>query len=214
MPFDMSAFLAHEYDPAKAREYYLRNRQLKGRKKGKALPTTGGRPTASSLTPVKRPAKATVAPAKRANGTPKQMAELRGRLNRLEQVLDNMQARVDAAKARAGITTTTKKDAASKKTAAPATKAPSKKSSAEKKADAKSAAERYEKNKDPETSKQAQSVQDEIEEVQKKIAEARDELAAALAKLKASSSKPKPKTGPSFNTGPVRNKEGDRQNGA
>lgn len=31
-------FLAHEYDPVKAREYYLRTRQLKGRKKASAKP--------------------------------------------------------------------------------------------------------------------------------------------------------------------------------
>lgn len=206
--FDMGRFLAHEYDPIKAKAYYERTKKLKGRKKGRALPTTGGRQPSRALANVPK------APVKKAAPASKRMAELRARLSRLEQVLDDMTARVEAAKARSGIASPTKKAADVKKSAESTSKGSSDKTSAQKKADNKAARDRYEKNKKPETSKQAQSVQDEIEEVQKKIAEARQELQAALAKLRTSSSKPKPKTGPSFTAGSSRNTEGDRQNGA
>lgn len=214
MPFDMGNFLAHQYDPVAAREYYLRTRKLKGRKKGVA-PQATGRPTSTAVATTRGPVKkAVAAPVKKTAGSPKGMAELRARLSRLEQVLDDMQARVAAAKARSGIDTPTKKAAETKKTSESTSKEPSKKTTAQKKADAKAAKERYDKNKNPETSQQAQSVQDEIEEVQQKIAEARKELATALAKLKASSSKPTPKPRPAIAAGPVKKQEGDRQNGA
>lgn len=212
--FDMDRFLSHEYDPVKAKEYYERTKKLKGRRKG-ARPVGSSRPVGKGVATTPRPAaRAVGGPAKPPTGRTKQMAELRARLGRLEQVLDDMQARVEAAKARAGITTPTKKTAATEKSKESSSEEPSKKTSSQKKADAKAAKERYEKNKNPETSQQAQSVQDEIEEVQKKIAEAREELATALAKLKTSSSKPTPTPKPRAIAAPAKKKEGDRQNGS
>lgn len=195
---DMDHFIAHVYDPAKAREYYLRTRELKGRKKGMEVVGEG-------RAPAQPPA---AAPVKKPSGDRK--AILKDRLGRLEQILDDLTARVEAAKARSGITTPTKKTAEAEKSKDPSTPA-KEKTSSQKKKDAKAAAERYEKNKTAETSKDAQAVQDEIEEVQKAIAEAREELskALALAKQKASSSKPKAAAGR-----PIQQQKGDRQNEA
>lgn len=196
-------FLAHAYDPVKAREYYLRTRQLKGRKKGLAQ-VPGGREPAKGLT---APPRATAV--KKAAPAPKganRMQVLNARLTRLTEILDLLDSRVAAAQARSGVEGVAKKTAASKKAASTKTSKDKPKSASDKKADAKAAAERYEKNKTSETSKGAQAVQDEIEEVQKKIAEARDELKAALAKARASS--PKPKAAPSRPTAVVKKAEG------
>lgn len=197
---DMDHFIAHVYDAAKAREYYLRTRELKGRMKGMGVVGEG-----------KVPAKpAPVAAPKKPSGDRK--AVLKDRLGRLEEILDDLTARVEAAKARSGITTPTKKSAEADKSKDPSTPA-KEKSSSQKKKDAKAAAERYEKNKTAETSKDAQAVQDEIEEVQKAIAEARAELAAALAKAKQKNASSKPTTAAAGR--PVQQQQkGDRQNEA
>lgn len=213
MTFDMGNFLAHEYDAAKAKEYYERTKKLKGRKKGRGLPTPVGRPTATAA-PARQPSKAVAKTGvKPVTATNKRAAELKARLGRLEEILDSLTERVKAAQARSGIESQVKKSTDTKKSADSTPEKASKKTSSEKKADAKAAAERYEKNKNPETSKNAQAVQDEIERVQKEIADARAELTAALQKLRDSSKKPKPKPGTAI-AAPVKNKEGDRQNGA
>lgn len=201
---DMDHFIAHIYDPAKAREYYLRTRELTGRKKGSAI-EPGGPPVGSGVAsaPAKPPAK----PVVKGN----RAAILKDRLGRLEEILDDLTARVEAAKARSGITTPTKKSGEADKSKDPSTSS-KEKSSSQKKKDAKAAAERYEKNKTAETSKDAQAVQDEIEEVQKAIAEARAELADALAKAKQKNASSKPKAAAGR---PVQQQQkGDRQNEA
>lgn len=193
-------FLAHVYDPVKAREYYLRTRELKGRKKG-SKEDPGGRVEIGKVGTAPK-----VAP--KPTDT-KRKQELLARLNRLKEVLDSMQARVDAAKARSGITTPTKKDETEKKSSEP-DKAPKKQSAADKRKEAKAAKERYEKNKTAETAKGAQAVQDEIEKVQKQIAEARQELAEALAAARAKA--PQPKTAVARRS--PQKQEGNRQNEA
>lgn len=200
-------YLAHAYDPVKAKEYYERTKKLKGRKKGAAPVATGGRQPAGNFS--KAPPKAAAKKAPSGNRT----KMLNERLTRLNEVLDLLDSKVAAAQARSGIKGVATKTAATKKAASSTTEPSKDKTATQKKADAKASAERYEKNKKGESSKSAQAVQDEIEEVQKKIAEARDELTAALAKARASS--PKPKTA---NTGrPVagfKQQKEDRQNGA
>lgn len=201
---DMDHFIAHVYDPAKAREYYLRTRELTGRTKGSAA-DSGGKSVGSGVAP--SPAKPPTKPTVKGD----RAAILKGRLGRLEEILDDLTARVEAAKARSGIATPTKKPAEADKSKDPST--PSKeKSSSQKKKDAKAAADRYEKNKTAETSKGAQAVQDEIEDVQKAIAEARAELADALAKAKQKNASSKPKAAAVGR--PTQQQKGDRQNGA
>lgn len=181
-------YLAHAYDPVKAKEYYERTKKLKGKRSGVGKDTQG-RPPGKAVA-VAGPVKKAVAP-KAVASRGARAAALKERLGRLEEVLGLLQDKVAAAQARSGVEGT-----AAKKTAATAKKAastePSKdKTSAQKKDAAKASAKAYEKNKTAETSKDAQAVQDEIEEVQRKIAEARDALAAVLAKARASSPKPK-----------------------
>lgn len=208
----ISDYLSHEYDPVYAKAYYERTKKLKGRKKGAAkAPSDGpasGRPTATKAPPPKAKATAAAPPSRG-----KRLQELNARLTRLKEVLDLLDQKVAAAQARSGVEGVAKKTAASKKSADSKDKSADKKTASEKKADAKAAKERYEKNKNPETAKGAQAVQDEIEAVQKKIADARAELTKALAAAAArkKSASPKPTTASGR---PTKSKEGDRQNGA
>lgn len=95
------------YDPAKAREYYLRTRKLKGRKPAKGI-ETGGAGVGSSL-------KKTI-PSKKsqAQTRKKQVAEIRAKLDKLRKL---GQGKSDVA-----ATTAAEKSAASKQAQAKLTK--------------------------------------------------------------------------------------------
>jgi hypothetical protein len=125
------------YDPVKAHEYYLKTRQLKGRKKGSAKPppTGGGKPKATSFT--------VTSPNGIVKLTPKQFAEqkayaearvasIAGKLHKLEAVLHE---KMRAAK---------QSEAKSKKSAADAAKPPT---AAEKAKAAKASAQYKDKHK-------------------------------------------------------------------
>lgn len=114
--------LSHAYDAAKRREYYLRNRQLKGRKRGSGRAT---KPRGKS--------RAEVAKERHAH-LQAQVSALKGRLEKLQAALKIL---VEQAKKRSGVqpskTATAKKTAASQqKTAAK----PQKLTAAQKKAKA------------------------------------------------------------------------------
>lgn len=95
--------LSHVYDPAKRREYYLRNRQLKGRKHGSERPA---KPRVKS--------RAELAKERHAH-LQEQVSTLKGRLERLQAALKIL---VEQAKKRSGVkpskTTAAKKTTASK----------------------------------------------------------------------------------------------------
>lgn len=92
--------LSHAYDPLKRREYYLRNRQLKGRKRGSGKVT---KPRVKS--------RAEIAKERHAH-LQKQVTALKGRLEKLQAALKIL---VEQAKKRSGVKPT--KTTVAKKTA-------------------------------------------------------------------------------------------------
>jgi hypothetical protein len=97
-PMDENS-LSHVYDPTKRREYYLRNRQLKGRKRGSGQAT---KPRVKS--------RAEIAKERHAH-LQEQVSALKGRLERLQAALKIL---VEQAKKRSGVKPT--KTATAKKT--------------------------------------------------------------------------------------------------
>ena len=209
--------LEHEYDPVKAHEYYMKNRVLKGRKRGSIENTGEGRsgPKATfDVAPAKGgPVKSTTtaAPASQTSNAAalreaatKRQAQLRARLERLEAVLAQL---TEQAKVAAGVETKDSSSSTEKEKDSTDSKKEKEKpkTAAEKKEAAKKARENYEKNKDPETNDSAQDIQDKIEEVQKKIADARESLRQAIERARAK--KPPPKQ-PTFSAAPVKNSGG------
>ncbi len=80
--------LAHIYDPVKAREYYLKNRELKGRKKGQSYDTMGERVRGNSNDPRRGKTKVEISKGARA----KQRKELAMAIKNLEQKLQKLEA--------------------------------------------------------------------------------------------------------------------------
>ena len=155
--FDDS-FLLHKqpYNAAKAHEYYLRTRQLKGRKKGQAQQTAAQRAKAKAA-----------AEAKRKKAVQAEVTKLKARLERLQEELRKL---VAAAKARSGVKETPTETASrneSSKSNKPLT-------AKQKAAKAKSAKENYEKN------KKKQSPDDELKEVRAEIKAIREKIKKAL----------------------------------
>ncbi len=106
--FDDSALIhGGVYDPAKAREYYLRTRQLKGRPAASVKSSTTPRRSSSGNSP--RP-KASFSQREELEA---RKAALEKRLDRLREVLASL---VDAAKKRSGIDKPKTKDASSPET--------------------------------------------------------------------------------------------------
>lgn len=174
---DSSLFHARAYDPVAAREYYLRTRKLKGRRRTtatKSSPGRGGR----------RPSNV---PAVRSGGAPnrsktksrraqlqQQKENLEARLDRLREVL---QERVEAAKGRSGVkkkqddrdkAPETKKDKADRN-ADEKSKKLSPKQKAEK---AKKAKEDYEKENPSSLSEDIEILNEQIKDIHAKIAAA------------------------------------------
>lgn len=108
-------WFAHAYDPVKAREYYLKTRKLKGRKRGSAQPVgisvatkapAKGLPAKKKLTPQELAQKRKAA-AERVQNIKKKLAELNTRLK--EKMAE---AREAEAKAKRGPTAAEKAEAA------------------------------------------------------------------------------------------------------
>jgi hypothetical protein len=207
MKVDDSGLLHYSegYDPAKAREYYLRTRKLKGRKKGRAEPPkTTYRPKGSP------PPKAATQPKgdqhQKARARRKALLaekeRLERRLDRLEEVLREA---VEAAKKRSGVETKEEKKADKKETKEkPLTKA-------EKREKAKEERERREKE-EPKT-----TLSQDIETLRGQIADIRDKIQDALEDARRKTrSKPKPKresNHPDGRESRYSKQEGERQNG-
>ena len=106
---DDSALLHAEkpYDAQKAREYYLRTRKLKGRKKGSGQPTpTGRNPRGAQPKAAPHPVKPRKTKAQKQKEAEVQVAALKKRLARLKEALAEL---VKAAKLRSGVETKTDK---------------------------------------------------------------------------------------------------------
>lgn len=172
------------YDAAQAHEYYLRNRELKGRKAGYKLSPEGTYPTdpvvKSKIVPKKK-SKGVVLGNPKPKMTPMQakarVSELQKRLAALKIVLADL---VKQLKAKDGSAT---KDATKKAAAAVST-------GAEAKAAAKSSADYYDKNKTKIANKakadaaanDAGSLDTQISAIKEKIATMRADLAAVMKK--------------------------------
>lgn len=158
--------LEHEYDPTKRREYYLRNRKLKGRKRGRGDRPTGGRPTG-------RPQP----PRKKAGQTPAEIearkVALEKKLERLKEVLREL---VDAAKARSGVEPKRDKEASTPEPTS--SKKDSKLTAAQKRKKAAEARKDYEPEK--QSAPTTKSLEADIAKVREQIASARAKLRASI----------------------------------
>lgn len=181
--------LYHVYDAAKAHEYYLRVRKLKGRsRQGDA--TTNSRVKTGASTSAKRlhskPAKTQTNQKRRAEAKARVDA-LNARLDKLRSVLAEL---VKQAKARSGVETTTKKTTSSSSTSSSSTT----KTASQKRDDAKRSAE-YRKKNEPKTnlSTEAKAVEAKIKQVKAQIEKMRAELATAKKKVQIKESNTKSK---------------------
>lgn len=174
--------MLHVYDPAKAREYYLRTRKLKGRRSAAVEPTGGSNSkSVVPLTSVKNPAARSSRAKQRREEAQARVAALSARLDRLEKVLAEL---VKQAKARSGVETkeTSTDKSSSKESSSKDTKP---KTAAQKKADAQRAKEYREKNPEKKTSSEAQEIEAKIANVREKIAKMKAEIASAKKKAAA-----------------------------
>lgn len=180
---DDSALLHAEqpYDPQKAREYYLRTRKLKGRKKGsEELPSGDTKKRALSLVgKVQKAAPKQSGEARRAE-IAAEVTRLRGRLETLKKALA---ALVDDAKGRSGAKKDTK-DKPGAKDSKGGSKGESKLSPQEKRKAAERSKKWREKHKDKTPEQQVVALKEQIKDIRAKIK-------AAIAKAKKQS---KPKT--------------------
>jgi hypothetical protein len=193
--------ISHEYDPVKAREYYLRTRELKGRRKG-AGPTTSGLRSRSAQTTagnrqriaipggqLKRPANA-LTPQQRKAAIEARVKALKGRLEKLKAALAEL---VKQAKIRSGADPA---DVKSKDSKTKPKDTKSKDNKPQTAAEKRAAKERYEKQKKENSTpaKQEEQLRAEIKRVEEKIAKVREELRASLqrAREKAAVTKPAP----------------------
>jgi hypothetical protein len=183
MPDDSALLHGRVYDPAKAREYYLRTRHLKGRRAGVAQ-RVSSRTATLKATPTLKSASRDQAEAR--------LAALKGRLEQLRKLLAE---RVEIAQKRSGVDKKDPNDAASPADKQKEEKGKSPSTAAEKREAAKRSKEWREKhpNKLP-PSGGGTNVSEEIAAVQKQIAEVQDQLKAAIAKARNSPNKPKSKT--------------------
>lgn len=168
---DDSALLhGKPYDPRQAHEYYLRRRQLKGRKKGSGEEPLQGR------APGGHPGGGSKASGHSAE-MQAQKAALEKRLDRLKDVLAKL---VDAAKRRSGVDVKEKTSKASKaKDDKPTKEKP--KTAAEKREAAKKAREDYKKEHQS-PSKELQDLRTQIADIQKQIKAALEEARKKAAK--------------------------------
>jgi len=168
----MGSYVIHasEYDPVKAREYYLRTRELKGRRRGSSETTTStsnGRSVTRTLSTAPEP------PIESA--TKDRTAKFKVRLEKLKAVLEQL---VKEAKDRSGVDQPAKADDTAKDATEPAQTKAEDKTAAQKRDAAKAAKDYYEENKD------AAAIRQDIADVKAKIKDAREKIALAVAKAR------------------------------
>lgn len=167
------------YDPVKAHEYYLRTRQLKGRRKAQSvLSTHTPRAPRSTTYTVRTPSGKTVRVTKQQ--LDEQKAYAAKRVGEIKQKLQELGAKLRKMKSEAQ-----KKEAASKREA-------KKKPTAAEKSKAAKESEKYRKehkqelkNKAKKTTKKESAPKDPVAELEHRVAEIKGRLSAAVAKQRA-----------------------------
>lgn len=176
MTIDDSALFHYSagYDPAKAREYYLRTRKLKGRNRGGSEDPGGGRSGGSSA-PRPRAAKGKARPTEWKSHK-QQVAALQQRLETLRRVLSKL---VEDAKERSGVETKSKteKTSSTKETSSKSDSKSEKKTAEQKRKDAERQKEYREKQK-PELDRLREQIKDTREKIQEALEAAREREAA------------------------------------
>lgn len=160
---------ARDYDPAARRAYYLRTRQLKGRKVGSSKTAVARHPAPTSFSPQK-PKPATP---KRAQQTREsveaRVAALKEKLATVQRILAELVAQ---AKLRSGVESQNLPKPINSPPSTPQQKAQA----------AKAAQDYYEKNKEEILSDQAKALEGKIRSVEAKIKEMRAQLAVVKAR--------------------------------
>jgi chromosome segregation ATPase len=179
--------LSHAYDPVKAREYYLKTRQLKGRLKGSPKPVGRALTAAENVVEAKRSRVRRIAAQKAKRAKLKKLAEervdkLQTRLDRLDEVLKEL---TKQAKARSGVKT---KSTASTNSTSKSNGSSKPKTASQKRDDAKRAKEQREKDGDPSLSDQAKELEAKIAKVRESITKMKEQIAEA--RKKAQTKKP------------------------
>ena len=181
---DDSALFHGAYDPVKAREYYLKTRELKGRRKGSQAPTPSKQPARrETTTPAPRARKAGNSTAKqRRKELEAKKAALEKRLDRLTEIL---REKVKAAKALNAPAQPKKSvgKAASAKTSSSSSRKSSSSESRDRKPEtatqkrerAKKAKEAYEKENPGSLSQDIEILQEQIKDIRSKIEKASED---------------------------------------
>ena len=165
---DDRTYVIHEYDPVKRREYYLKTRDLKGLV---PQPTVKIEPPRSAIAVNPEPNRQQRQEERRRQ-IEAQVDALKARLKKLREVLAEQ---TKSAKARSGIETPAKKSSTDVKTAP--------KQTAKQKADAaEKSKEYYDKNKDQILADEVKSLTAKIKTIQERIAKMRTETSSAGAK--------------------------------
>jgi hypothetical protein len=185
------------YDPVKRREYYLRTRQLKGRKVGTTIPVAGRKSGSVKSSPKGDPRKAQkLRRAKRQREIDVKVNALRKRLFDLREILHTL---VNQAKIRSGVKPTVKAPTQKRETAGSKrqTTATKKQTSTQKREAAKRSKEYYEKNVKGKPVKVKPDVEvvllkSAIRDVEKKIEKARSDIEASIARARQKAVRTKP----------------------
>lgn len=166
--FSVEIPIEHAYDPVKAREYYLRTRELKGRTKGSELATV--KRSASVQTPAQMAAARKAAALKHRKAQEAKVAQLKARLEKLKKILKKL---VEEAKKRSGVDSKPSTSPASASAKAKADKP----LTAKEKADAAKKAKEYrDKNKNQTPDQEAKAIQQQIDAALKRIAKMRKQI--------------------------------------
>lgn len=167
--------LAHAqrpYDPQKAHEYYLRVRELRGRKKGTDFPDVK---LPKSAIAKADPHKMTAA--QRREQAHARVVAIQARLDRLKEVLAQL---TEQAQTRSGVKDNSAEKAKKEEPAKQKTDTKEKpKTAQQKKEDAKNARDKYQKEHQS-PSQQEKALRAEVKDVQAKIHEIRDQLKESL----------------------------------
>lgn len=153
----------HDYDAIKRREYYLKTRKLKGRKPGAAKPTAA-KPHKSQEQRRKE----------RQHQLEVKVAELKGRLEKLQKVLKTL---TEQAKARSGVKSTTSSTSSQSSTSKTSSSSTSSKdkplTAAQKAAEAEAQAKYYKKTKNQQLSDEVTSLTEKLKTIKERIAKMR-----------------------------------------
>jgi chromosome segregation ATPase len=186
--------LRHAYDPVKAREYYLRTRELKGRKPGKGK-EVGSRPSPKGVVRSNRADKASKTTAQKRTEQAARVKALKGKLDRLQDLLKQLTEKVNK-KSRSGddAKSSSDKSSSSSKSGGGSKDSKDRKPlTAKQKADArKRAKESYEKSKpNPEDTSTAKDYEQKIADVREQIRKIQQQLREARSQTSSNKTAPK-----------------------